>query len=244
MPVRRQKIHILHCQRKRPQGLDPVQAEENAALAQVLADCLVINPVATYEMARRQRHQPRVLIHLSHHVGGADGPQPARVHQPHFHPLPHQGHPGIDIGRIIFEVDEDVVAFPELHAAGNNAQPQGCRADERNFVRLAIEQPRPKFSSLLQNRRVNKLFLVPGGGGPGVIRDRFRNPPGQRANARMRQKHFVPCDRELTLPQIFVSKQFSNGHGSYLKRCSRECKGAKMLKADEVATDGKREFSH
>ena len=87
MRVGGQKIHVLHRRRKRAERLDRVEAEQNAALAQKFSDGVVFQPEAADEMAGRERDEPRVFVHLSHHVLRADDAEAARVEQAHFDAL-------------------------------------------------------------------------------------------------------------------------------------------------------------
>src|SRR5687767_2500887 len=61
-------IHMLDGRRESANRLNSVHAKQNLPIAQELADRGNINSIATDKVARCQRDQTRVLIHLPHHV--------------------------------------------------------------------------------------------------------------------------------------------------------------------------------
>ena len=206
MRIRSQHVHVFHGSRKRAQGLNGIETEEDMAIAQILPNGLVINPETADKVAGRQRDHPRVLIHLAHYVLGPDDAQTARVHQSHFHPLLCQRHPRIHVRRIIVEVDQDVIAAPQLQPAGQEAQRQRGRAHKGDFVSLTLQQLRGQLAALVQDRRIDELLLVAGGGFASIVGDRLRHASRQRTIARVRQEDLIPRDGKLMLAQLFVAK--------------------------------------
>ena len=90
--------------------------------------------------------------------------------------------------------------------AGQETQRQRGRPHEGHFVGLAIQQLRRQLAALVQDRRIDELLLVAGGGFTGVVGNRLRHAPGQRAIARVRQENLVPGDGELVMAQLFVAE--------------------------------------
>ena len=150
MRVGGQKIHVLDRRGKRAERLNRVEAEQNAALAQKFSDGPIFHPISADEMAGSQRHQPRIFIHLAHDILRADDAEAARIQQAHFHAAFRQRHPRIDIRRIIVVVNEDVVALAKIQSGGDKTQRQRRRPDERDFLRLAMEQLRREFARIVQ----------------------------------------------------------------------------------------------
>ena len=124
-----------------------------------------------------------------------------------------QGHPRINIGRIIVEVDQDVIALAKSQAAGKKAQTQRGGANERHFFGLAIEQLCRQLTALAENHRIDKCFLVARSTLLGVFGNRFGNTPWQRANPGVTQKDSFAHDGELALAHRLVCKQLGNRHG-------------------------------
>ncbi len=93
-------------------------------------------------MAGRQRDEPRVFINLSRHVFRSNHTEAARVEPAHLDARFRQRHPRIDVRWIVVVVNEDVVAPAEFQPGGDEAQRERGRADERDFVRLAVQQLR------------------------------------------------------------------------------------------------------
>src|SRR5262249_33656720 len=128
--IRRQKIHMLERRGKRAKRLDGIQTKQNPPLVQCMSDGTNINALAADKMARGQRDQPRVLVHLTENICSPDDPKFRSLEPSHLDSLLRQGHPRIDVSGIIVEVDQNVVASPEPQTAGDKAQRQRSRADE------------------------------------------------------------------------------------------------------------------
>ena len=113
-------------------------------------------------MARRQRDEPRVFVHLAHHVLRADDAEAARVEQAHLDAFFRQRHPRINIRRIIVVVNQDVVAPAEFQPGGDEAQRRARSGRRARF--------RPAGSSAIARRACARR---PAGAA--------RMPPGRRA---------------------------------------------------------------
>ena len=79
MRVRGEHIHMFHRRREGAEGLDAIEAEKNAPLAQSSSDRGIIQPETADEMTRRERDQPRIFVHLPEHIPGADDAKAATV---------------------------------------------------------------------------------------------------------------------------------------------------------------------
>ena len=90
-------IDLLRCGWKSAEGLDAIKAKKDLPLAQSFPDGRMVQPETADEMARRQRNQPGVFVHLPDHIPGPDDAQAADVEQPHFDSLFGQRHPRINI---------------------------------------------------------------------------------------------------------------------------------------------------
>ena len=248
MRVGSQKIHVLHRRRKRAERLNRVEAEQNAAFAQRFSDGVVFQPEAADEMAGRQRDEPGVFIHLSRHVLLADDAEAARVEQAHLDAAGGQRHPRIHVRRIIVVVNQDVVATPELQSGGDEAQCERGRPDQRDFVRLAVQQPCAELARVVEPV-VHEGFLVAERGLPRAIGDGVGHAARQRTNAGMREEDFVACDGEFRAAQFLIRQDFSqrhvarlNGGGSARKAESKIRQGVDVVEvarpeAEDLVSD-------
>ncbi len=166
-------------------------------------------------MAGRQRDEPRVFVHLAHHVLGADDAEAARVEQAHLDALGGQRHPRIDVRRIIVVVNQDVVAAPEFQPGGDEAQRERGRPDERDFVRLAVQQLRAELARVVEPVQ-HEGFLIAERGLPGAIGDGVGHAARQRADAGVREKYFVARDGEFRAAQFLVGQDFGQCHAARL----------------------------
>ena len=92
MCIGSEKVDVLDGSWERAEGLDGVEAEKNASLAQKFSDGLVFEAVAADEVAGGERDEFGVFIHLAHDVHGADGSEVAYVQQTHLHAFFRKGH--------------------------------------------------------------------------------------------------------------------------------------------------------
>ena len=159
-------------------------------------------------MARSERNQPRVFIHLPHHIHGPDDAQPFRIHQPHLDALLGQRHPRIDVRRVIVEINEDVIAAPKFQAARDKAQSEGCGPDKGRFLRLAIQKFRHHLPAFGQNLRINETLLVVGRRFAHVIGHGIRGAARQRAITGVGEKNFICGHRELATAQALIGQNF------------------------------------
>ena len=158
---------------------------------------LNVDSITGDEMIGGQRDEPGVFIDLPNDVDGADFSQVADVHQPDLHAFVGQSHPRINVGRIIIEIDEDVVALSPWQAAGDKAQAERGRPDERDFLRFRFEQAPGGFPKFLDARRGDDFLLVAKGALRGVIANRFGDAAGQGADSGVAEKDFFFRDREF-----------------------------------------------
>src|SRR6266513_6388188 len=96
-------------------------------------------------MARGERHKPGLLIDLSNYILNPNPPKLPRLNQPNLNAALSQGHPWIDVRRIVVEVDEHTVSFAKVQPAGDETQPERCRPHKRDFLDLRAEQGRSKL---------------------------------------------------------------------------------------------------
>ena len=125
-----------------------------------LPDARQINPITADEMARSQRDQFRLLIHLAHHIRQANAAQLADVHEPHLDSFFRQRHPGINVGGKIVEVDQDVVVLSQRQSVCDRTQSQRGRAEQSNFLRLRVEQAGGELAGLQNSARGPGRFLI------------------------------------------------------------------------------------
>ncbi len=95
--VRGQKINVLDGGGKGADGLNAIDAKPDAAFAQKFSDGGNVDAPAGDKVTRCESDQTCILIHLALHVDGANLPQFANVHQPHFDASFGQRHPWINV---------------------------------------------------------------------------------------------------------------------------------------------------
>ena len=171
----------------------------------------MLQPETADEMTRRQRDEPRVFVHLARHVFRANDAEAARVEQAHLDAFGGQRHPRINVRRIIVVVNEDVVAPAEFQAGGDEAQAQRGRADERDFVRLAVQQLRAEFARVVEAVH-HEGFLVAERGLLRAGGNRVGHAARQRADAGVREKNFFARDGEFVPAQFLAGKDFGQRH--------------------------------
>ena len=171
-----------------------------------MASCSSRKPLMKWH--GRQRDEPRVFVHLAHHVLCANHAEAARVEQAHFDALCRQRHPRINVRGIIVVVNEDVVAPAEFQPGGDEAQRERGWADERDFVRLAVQQLRAEPARVVQPVHHKSLLVA-----ERALLRAFGNRAGhaarQRADAGVREENFVARDGKFAPAQFLVRQDFS-----------------------------------
>ena len=215
MGVGGEKVHVLHIHWKSTNRLDGIEAKQDVALVEIFADGLVIQTVATDEMAGGQRHELGVFIHLAHDVHRPDHAQTARVDQAHLDATVGHGHPRINVGGIIIMVNQDVVAPAKGETGSDEAEGQRGGTDNGHFFRLAVEQLRTGLAGIIEPVH-HEGFLVAQRGFGGAIGDRLGHAARQRANPGVPKESPVPGDGELRLAQFLVRENLVQVHPAKL----------------------------
>src|SRR5687767_3512452 len=142
-------------------------------------------------MAGRERHEARAPVYLSGDVLKLDAPQLGGVYATDLNAAPFERHPGVDIGRVILEIDQRVVTGFESEARGNHAQGQRGRADERDLFRLGSEKLAGKVADTLEKPGRKSRFLIVDRSGGNVGSHRRFDPPRQGAHSRVSEKNLL-----------------------------------------------------
>ncbi len=212
MRIRRQEIHRFDRGWKRAEGLNGIDAEGNVALAQKTADFLKINPISGHEMAGSQRDELRLLIDLTLDIHGPNATEAWDVEKAHLHSLFGESHPGIDVGRIIILVNDDIVAFAQAKPAGHETQAQRGWPDKCNFVGLCLEQSRGRAARFAKAAFGKDFLLIVSCGPLDVFVHGGSDPSRQRTDAGVRQKDFLTCHGEFVLTQFLVRQDLVECH--------------------------------
>ena len=159
-----------------------------------------------------QRDEPRLFVHLADNVQRTDAARFARVEEADLYTFFRQGQPRIDIGRIVIEIDEDIVIFFPRQTRGDEAKPQRGRTHKGNFIRLRIKQAGRQLASMPHLESGRQFLLIATRAKAGVLANRFRNATRQRTDTRMSEKDRVARDRKFVLPKPFVGKQVGQRH--------------------------------
>ena len=170
------KSRMLCRDGERAERLDGVNTKKNVPVAQVLADGFEVGAESGQEMVAGQRDQPGLFVHLAHDIHRPDFSQFADIHQADLDALFRQRHPGIDIGGIVVEVDEDIVALAPGQPGGGHAQRQRRRPEKRDLLRLRPDQARRQFARLLEARKREGRILGALRALQGVIAHRLGHP--------------------------------------------------------------------
>ena len=169
---------------------------------------VMFQPVAADEMAGGQRDEPRVFVHLAHHVNRADDAEAARVEQAHLHAFFRQRHPRINVGRIIVVIDEDVVALAKFQAGGDEAQRRARSARRARLRRAGSSTIAPPVCARRPGGASTNASWSPSVALLGAFGDRVGDAARQRADAGVRREKFCRARREIRGGAILRSSGF------------------------------------
>ena len=65
-------------------------------------------------MTGSESDQASLFVHLAFHIDQPDPAQFPDIYEPDLHALLGERQPGIDVGRVIVEVDKDVIMLPKF----------------------------------------------------------------------------------------------------------------------------------
>jgi hypothetical protein len=167
--------------------------------------------------------QPGALIHLGHHDVRFDASEFPRVDEPDLDALFAKREPRVDVGGIVIEVADDVVALSEVDAGGDEAQSEGRGADQGDFVTGGAQQIRGKLSGVAEQLRQKNLLII-SRAGECAVRHCPGHAAGQGTHGGVGQKNPFPADGEFLLPEFFVVLKFLDEHGREASRGSSVCK--------------------
>ncbi len=165
-------------------------------------------------MVRGERDHFGVFVNLTDDIKGADAAVFTDVEQPHFNAAIGKSHPRVNVRRIIVEVDDNIGALAPVEAAGDVAQGEGGRADERDFFGFCAEHLRGEGARFLDEALRHDCFLIGEGAVESVIAHSFGDASRQWADAGVAQKYFVARDGEFVVAQFFVTEDFLESHFS------------------------------
>ena len=163
-------------------------------------------------MVGGQRDQPRLLIHLPGDVNGSDAAILADIEQADFDALLRQRHPRINVGGIIVEINQNVVALAPRQAGGDVTQGQRSGADQGDFLRLRAQKPGGEFACAPDLTGGNGFLLIVQRGARRLVAHGFGHTTGQRTDGSMGQKNFLARNGEFVPAQFFVGEDFRDGH--------------------------------
>ena len=86
-------------------------------------------------------------------------------------------------------INENIVAFAKIQTGGDKTQRERSRPDERDFIRLAIQQLRREFPRFVQAMK-HERFLIAERCLICAFGNRVGNVARQRTNARVREEDF------------------------------------------------------
>jgi hypothetical protein len=96
--------------------------------------------------------QAGVFVDQPEHVDGADAAEFAGVDEADFDAALGEGGPGVDVGGVVVEVGDDVVAFADGEACGDVAEGERGGADEGDFVGLSADEAGGEFAGVRTRR--------------------------------------------------------------------------------------------
>jgi hypothetical protein len=210
--VRRQEVNMLDAGGKGAERLNAIDAKKNVPFVQRLADGVEFQAPARDKMVRRQRDQAGLLIGLADDVDGPDAAVVPGVEEADFDAFLRQGHPGIDVGRVVVEVRQNVVALAQRQAAGDEAQRQRSWADEGDLLRLGAQEAGGHFARAADAGGGKGLLLLGQHGAGGVLADRLGDAARQGADGGVCQKGLFSRHGEFVPAQFFVGQDFGDRH--------------------------------
>ena len=206
------EVRMFGSGRKGSNGLDAVDAQGDPTGTECGTQCGQVETPTGDEMAGGESHQSRVFIHLTEDVGGRDAAQFAGGKQSDFDAALRESHPGIDVGRIVVEVDDDVVAAIQREACGNIGQCEGGGADEGDFVGLRADQAGDAFAGLRVEVGSDGEFLVVMGGLVGVPDNGVSDPFGEWANGGVGEEGAMSADGEFLEAEVGILEEIGEAH--------------------------------
>ncbi len=207
-----EEVDVLDGGGEGAEGLDGVHAEEDVALGEFAADGVEFEAEAGDEVAGGEGYEAGVFINLAEDVDAADAPESAGVEEADFDAAVGEGHPRVNVGGVVVEVDQDVGAFAEGEAGGDHAEGEGRGADEGDFGGLGAEETGGEGAGVNEELGEGGFLIIAGallGDGSNGIGD----ATGQGADAGVTEKDAFLNDGEFVAAQVFVGKEFGEGHG-------------------------------
>ena len=116
-------------------------------------------------------------------------------------------------------INQDIVAAPEIQAGSNKAQAERGRADQGNFLRLAVQQFCADIACVLEAVQ-NKGFLIAEHAFTSAVVHRLRDATWQRTDGSMRKENFIFGNGKFMLAQFLVRQNLCKGHKGLRSRHS------------------------
>jgi hypothetical protein len=211
--VGRDEIDVRRRCRKGAERLDAVHAEKDLTGPQHAADVGNGRPPTGDEMAGGEGDEPGVFVDMRGDVDGTDATELLHFQEPHLHPALGQGHPRVDVRRIVVVVDEDVVGLAEADAVGDEAETERGGAHETDLVGPGADELGGEQAGLLEQALGHRVLLVAQRAVGRVAGDGLRHAPGQGRDAGMGKEGTLARGGEFVVAQFFVRQDLSNGHG-------------------------------
>ena len=101
----------------------------------------------------------------------------------------------------------------KIQPGGDKTQRERSRPDERDFLRLAMQQLRPELARVVQAVQ-DEGFLISQRAALGAFGNGFGDAMRQRANPGVREENFVAGDGEFMLAKFLVREQFGQCHAA------------------------------
>lgn len=117
-----EEVEVFGWSGKSAEGLDRVDTEADVAFAEGGAEGGEIEAWTGNKMARGERHEPGSCVHLVKDILALDQAEGRGAEKPDFDVAGGQCLPGINIGRIVFPIDQHIIAGFPWHARGDQAQ--------------------------------------------------------------------------------------------------------------------------
>ena len=193
-------------------GLDGVEAEEDAAGAQHLADGVDLQAVAAEEVAGGEGDEAGFGGEGGFDEFGGDGAGGVGFEEADGDAFAAgEVGPGVDVGGVVVEVADDFVAGLPVEAGGDEGEADGGGADEGDFVGLGADEAGGGDACFGDGAPGFGVFLHAEAGLFGVVLHGGGDAAGEDADAGVGEEEAVLDDGEFLAAEGFVREEGVEG---------------------------------
>jgi hypothetical protein len=214
------EIDLSHRRGEGPGGLDRVEAEEEPVLPRDRSDGGDVETVAGEEMTGGEGEELRAgRDRLAHQFRG-DRADLMRLEVDDADSESLELLPRVDIGRVVVEVSDDLVAGLPVEPVRDETETETGRAEQGKFLRSSAEEPGRGTADAIHAFEEDLAVVELAGGRRSVEGlHRFDRGLGHRSDRRMREEDPVAAGGKRGAPGRFVVQEgFKIDHGDRFHR--------------------------